>query len=118
MFPIPQHNFREAFPNHPEPDGQPLLDYWRRAFLYPNGDLLAIYEGFGLIKIDKNSHLLWANPLRFHHDLWIDPASGDIWALSRVLRWTGSSVRCVISPCAYKRWCFRQRRCGCSTASS
>jgi len=29
-----------------------------------------------------------------------------------------SSVRCVISPCAYKRWYFRQRRCGCSMASS
>jgi hypothetical protein len=33
-------------------------------------------------------------------------------------RWTVSNVRCVISPCAYKRWCFRRRRCGCSTVSS
>ena len=33
-------------------------------------------------------------------------------------RWMGSSVRCVISPCAYKRWYFRRRRCRCSMVSS
>ena len=81
-----EHDFRTAFPDHPEPDGQPHLEHWRRAFVYPNGDLLAIYEGFGLLKVDKDSNLLWANPLRFHHDLWLDDATGDIWTLSREVK--------------------------------
>jgi len=81
-----QYDFRTAFPDHPEPDGQPHLEHWRRAYAYPNGDLLAIYEGFGLLRVDKDSKLLWANPMRFHHDLWIDNESNDIWALSREVK--------------------------------
>jgi hypothetical protein len=44
--------------------------YWRRAYVYPNGDLLAIYDNIGMIKLDKNSNLLWefADPSP-HHDL-------------------------------------------------
>jgi hypothetical protein len=44
--------------------------YWRRAYVYPNGDLLAIYDNIGMIKLDKNSNLLWefASPTP-HHDL-------------------------------------------------
>jgi hypothetical protein len=34
---------------------------WRRAHLFPNGDVLAIYEGFGLVKIDKDSKS-WSGP--------------------------------------------------------
>ena len=43
----------------PQPDS---LIYFRKAHLYPNGDLLVIYEaagdtpwGYGLVKIDKDS---------------------------------------------------------------
>jgi len=44
--------------------------YWRRAHVYPNGDLLAIYDNVGMVKLDKNSNLLWkfADPTP-HHDL-------------------------------------------------
>jgi hypothetical protein len=38
------------------------VDYWRRAHLFENGDLLAIYEGFGIIKLDRDSNLLWSWP--------------------------------------------------------
>lgn len=57
----------------------PLTDdfiWWRKIYLYPNGDLLAIYEaegdtpfGYGLIKIDKDSHLIWKYAERVHHDV-------------------------------------------------
>jgi len=34
--------------------------FWRRSYLYPNGDILAIFEGIGIIKLNKDSKLLWA----------------------------------------------------------
>lgn len=55
---------------------------WRRAYLYPNGDLLAIHEAIGLIKLDKESRLLWEYPGRAHHDLHVMP-DGTIWVLTR-----------------------------------
>ncbi len=58
---------------------------FRRAHLFDNGDLLAIYEGFGLVKMDKNSKLLWVFPRAAHHDLSVD-ASGEIRVLSRRAR--------------------------------
>ena len=59
--------------------------WWRRIHLYPNGDLLAIFSGLGVVKIDKNSELLWANPLQAHHDLEVRP-NGDIYVLTRAAR--------------------------------
>ena len=58
--------------------------YWRRAHLYRNGDLLAIYEGIGLIKIDKDSHLLWSynGQKKPHHDLDV-AEDGRIYVLTR-----------------------------------
>lgn len=58
------------------------LEYWRRAHLFPNGDLLAIYEGLGLVKLDSRSRVLWAVRGGMHHDLEIG-AGGEIWVLDR-----------------------------------
>jgi hypothetical protein len=58
------------------------LEYWRRAYLFPNGDLLGIYEGLGLVKLDAQSRVLWAQRGGFHHDLSVTPA-GEIWILYR-----------------------------------
>ena len=72
----------QAFPG----GGSSLNDhYFRRAYLYENGDLLVIFEGHGIIKIDKDSRLLWRNENRAHHDLQVLP-SGDIYVLSRKAR--------------------------------
>lgn len=56
--------------------------WWRRVAIYPNGDLLAIYEGLGLVKIDKDSNLIWASSQNAHHDLEVQ-ANGDIYVLTR-----------------------------------
>ncbi len=56
--------------------------HFRRAWLMENGDLLAIFEGFGLIKLDKDSNLLWARPNRAHHDLEL-AETGEIYVLTR-----------------------------------
>ena len=58
------------------------LEYWRRVHLFPNGDLLAIYEGLGLVKLDARSKVLWAQRGGFHHDLSVTP-QGEIWVLDR-----------------------------------
>jgi hypothetical protein len=57
-------------------------DFWRRAHLFENGDLLAIFEGHALIKLDAKSNLLWTWRDRAHHDLQVDD-QGHIWVLTR-----------------------------------
>ena len=56
--------------------------YWRRAHLFENGDVVAIFEGLGLIKVDKDSELLWARFGGFHHDLEVTE-DGRIYVLTR-----------------------------------
>jgi len=73
-------SFRKAFPDHPNPEESTI--FWRRVYLYNNGDLLAIHDGTGLIKIDRKSRLIWANACRAHHDLFVDE-DGSIYVLTR-----------------------------------
>ena len=76
------YEFREAFPNHPEAETRSGMSYWRRVHLFENGDLLAIYEGYGLIKLDRDSNLIWAKDCGCHHDLYVEE-SGRIHVLTR-----------------------------------
>jgi hypothetical protein len=71
---------------HDEPPVRWASDgaYWRRAHLLPNGDVLAIYDGLGLIKVDKDGTLLWAYDGRAHHDLDLVD-DGSIYLLTREL---------------------------------
>jgi hypothetical protein len=73
------HSFHEVWPQRQIESGK---QHWRRAYLYENGDVLAIFEGEGIIKIDKDSRLIWANPTRAHHDMCVMP-DGDIYTLTR-----------------------------------
>lgn len=57
-------------------------EYWRRVHLLENGDLLAIYEGEGLLKIDRDSRMIWYRPNGAHHDLDVRP-DGSIVVLTR-----------------------------------
>jgi hypothetical protein len=60
----------------------PEHQFWRRVHLLENGDLLAIFEGYGLIKLDKDSNLVWSYAGKAHHDLYIMP-DGKIYVLTR-----------------------------------
>ncbi len=77
-----RYPFEEAWPDHPRKRPR-QTKWWRRATLLENGDVIAIFAGFGMIKVDKNSKLLWARKIGAHHDLEIMP-SGDIYVLTRV----------------------------------
>ena len=54
--------------------------------LFPNGDLLAVVHGrtvpagVGLVRLDKESHVLWAYPSCVHHDIDVTE-DGTIYAL-------------------------------------
>jgi hypothetical protein len=66
--------FGDVFPDYADvesedPDDPFHRDFWRRCHLYENGDLLVIYERFGLVKLDKDSNLIWAVPNGCHHDM-------------------------------------------------
>jgi hypothetical protein len=85
--------FRQAWPLAPHVE-DPLPDdhiHWFHCYLYANGDLLAIYHadgdtpfGYGLVKVDKDSKLLWAYPGRVHHDLDVGE-DGTIYTLVQKL---------------------------------
>lgn len=64
------------------PDTDGATDCWRRARVLPQGDLLAIFEGHGLIRIDHDSQLIWSYPGACHHDLDLGP-DGEIYVLTR-----------------------------------
>ena len=63
-------------------DATGFQTFWRRAYVFPNGDLLAIFDGIGMVKLDRDSRLLWSNMGRMHHDLEVLP-DGSIWTLVR-----------------------------------
>jgi hypothetical protein len=73
-------SFEDAFPGRPS--DAVGTESWRRAFLDASGNLLAIFEGQGLVKIDKDSRLIWALANGSHHDLDRNP-DGEIHVLTR-----------------------------------
>ncbi len=90
--------FEQAFPD-PEHVSDPIggrIAYFRRAHLFPNGDLLALYEGYGdtpwglgLVKLDRNSKVLWRYAERAHHDLEVAD-DGTITTLIHEMRDIGA----------------------------
>lgn len=78
--------FDQAFPDykHERMIRPQSMEHWRRVFMYPNGDLLAIFENIGLIKVDRDSNLLWAYPGRCHHHMQVMD-DGTIYVLSNDL---------------------------------
>lgn len=77
-----RYPLRRLWPDLAQDPGMKKLEYWRRAYLYPNGDLLGIYEGQGIVKLDARSRVLWSHRGGIHHDLQVLP-NGDVWVLDR-----------------------------------
>jgi hypothetical protein len=77
-----RHDFLDIWPDYPKGWLHTGAGFWRRAHLFENGDILAIFEGMGIIKLDKDSNLLWASPVTAHHDLHVMP-DGDVYVLTR-----------------------------------
>ncbi len=73
--------YRDAFRDAPEEIvAQDRARFWRRAHLDEGGGLLVVFEYLGLVKLDRDSRLVWAVARPFHHDVTV---SGDlIYAIS------------------------------------
>jgi hypothetical protein len=54
----------ETFPERTQGAG-----FWRRAHLFPNGDIIGIFDWHAIVKLDRDSNVLWARYGGFHHDL-------------------------------------------------
>ena len=79
-----QTSVRDAWPGLQVGAGQDPR-YFRRAYLYDNGDLLVIFEGTEILKLDRDSNLLWANANRAHHAAYVMP-DGTLYVLTREAR--------------------------------
>ena len=68
-----QADFGTLFPEHPKAAEGPVpnRNFWRVARLLPNGDLIGIWELYGLFKLDRDSNVIWAHQAKAHHDLQI-----------------------------------------------
>jgi ribosomal protein L24E len=77
-------SFEQAFPGRKVPKKKVQgIHHWRRAILLEDGGVIAIFEGHGIIRVDKDSNLVWANPTRAHHDAHVLP-DGQVYTLTRV----------------------------------
>ncbi len=74
--------FESVWPDRVVDEARPEHQFWRRVHLLPSGELLAIFEGYGLIKLGWDSELIWAWDGGAHHDLEV-AEDGLIWVLSR-----------------------------------
>lgn len=75
-------SFESVWPGSVVPEDAEGRHYWRRAYLFENGDILAIYEGLGMVKLDRHSDILWSYDGLCHHDLFVTD-DGLIYALER-----------------------------------
>ncbi len=86
--------FREIWPDpphHPTPSPESAIA-WRYAELSSNGDIITTIisygdtpYGYGLVKLDKDSKVIWAVPDNFHHHFSIG-ADGRIFGLTHQWR--------------------------------
>ncbi|MBI4882389.1 MAG: hypothetical protein HY812_22410 [Planctomycetes bacterium] len=80
-----QCSFEQALPDFPPPDDlekSHFRRYWRRCRLFENGDLLAVFEGHAMVKLNRDSEILWTFAGAPHHDFEV-AESGEIFALTR-----------------------------------
>jgi len=66
--------------------------FWRRAHLFSNGDVVAMFEtptlspwGMGVVKVDKDSNVLWSFAERAHNDISVD-SGGNVYAITHEFR--------------------------------
>jgi hypothetical protein len=74
--------FETAFPNK-EPSAE--TTFFRRAFVYPNGDLLVLFQGGGIVKLDRDSKILWTSDLPAYNHLFVDD-KGQILTIAKIAR--------------------------------
>jgi hypothetical protein len=83
--------------------------YFNDGYLYPNGDLVVVVEGpvtasnpsngYGLVKLDKDSRVLWKYAENCHHDVDVG-ADGTIYAIvNEVVQTVPPGLEYIPTPC-------------------
>jgi len=75
--------FSDSFPDR-APNGE--SGFFRRVRLLSNGDLLALVQGFGLVRVDAGSRVIWRFEDALFNDLWVSPAADRIRVLAKAPR--------------------------------
>lgn len=85
---LPYRKFWDSSAAEKSPN-PPARIFIMRAYVYPNGDLLALYIGtgdtpwgYGLVKMDKNSQVIWKYMAHTHHDFDVGK-DGRIYVLTQ-----------------------------------
>ena len=76
------HTFKETWPRGKAKKKDRTNQYWRRAWLLEDGHLLAMFEGHGLVELDRDSRVEWAADNQAHHDVHVLD-DGRMWTLTR-----------------------------------
>ncbi|MEM6702904.1 MAG: arylsulfotransferase family protein [Acidobacteriota bacterium] len=74
--------FERAFPDRPT---SVETTFFRRAHLLPGGDLIAIYQGGGLVRLDAEADIVWKVAGGFFNDFFVE-GDESIWALTKTAR--------------------------------
>ncbi len=61
--------------------------YFRRARLLPDGGLLVLHVGQGIVRLDRDSRPVWSWPARVHHDVRV--VGDQVWTLTLLRREEG-----------------------------
>ncbi len=102
--------FSEVFPEAPHLLYQASDDMiaWHGTHLFENGDLLLNFQdsnfpfGGGLVKLDKDSKVLWKLARNTHHDVTVEEDDGTIWVPSQHYRPEGLPGLRFLKPWYYE----------------
>ena len=72
--------FTDAFPEAAVSGDPSFSDHWTNVRLLPEGDVLGIFGGLGLVRLDRSSRILWAHEGGEHDDIAVTEA-GEIYVL-------------------------------------
>lgn len=63
----------------------PGLAEWRRVALRDNGNLVALFQGGGIVELDRDSNVVWRAYGAYFNDLWLEP-DGSVLTLAKRVR--------------------------------
>jgi len=78
-------DFWTVWPDWKEARGWEDAEHWGYVHLFEDGGLLAVYNNFGVVRLDKDSNILWSYDGRSHHDLYV-AGDGTIYAVDLEIR--------------------------------
>jgi len=77
-----RRDFDDIWPDYPMDQYDENMEYWRTAELLPDGEVILIFEGLGIARLDADSEVVWSHLGGEHHDFEVLP-DGTVYVLTR-----------------------------------